>query len=434
MRTDLPPSDLASRDLSARDLPARERPSLRRDFRRLWTADTVSQLGTGVTLVALPLVAIRTLHATPLEAGLLVMCEYLAALLIGLPVGAWVDRMRHRRVMITADLARAALLGSVPVAAALDLLSLPQLYLVAFGLSVGTAFFDTAFQSHLPRLLGGDDLLAGNVRLETTRNVVQIGGPGLGGGAVAALGAPFAVVVNTLTYVLSALSLARIRTPEQRPRPDGRSRLRTEIAEGLRFVLGDRLLRAVTLSSAVSNLCGTIGASMLLVLLADRLGLSAFLCGLVFTLEAVGGLLGALLVGRAVARFGQGRAMCLSLTVSGLLWLLAVPLYQADWRFAVAITLNALGWAAFMTYKISVVSLRQQTCPPELLGRVTATFRFVVWGLMPFGALIGGLLGQTVGARAALWTGALGELLAVAPLLLSPLRALRDLPQAGARA
>lgn len=400
-----------------------------RDFRWLWTADTVSQIGAGVTLVALPLVAIRTLHASPFEASLLVMFEYLAALVIGLPVGAWVDRMRQRRVMMAGDACRAVLLGSIPLAAAMGVLTLAQLYVVAFGVSVCTAFFDVSFQSYLPRLVAADQLVPGNVKLETTRNVAQAGGPGLGGAVVGALTAPMAILVNAVTFVLSALSLARIRTPDVKPAPSG-SNLRSDIGEGLRLVFGNRLLRAITLSSAISNMCGTISASMLLVLLAGQLHISSFLCGLVFTAEAVGGLIGALTVGRIVSRLGQGPAMCLTLIVSSVLWLLALPMYQADWRFALALLLNSLGWVSFMTYKISSVSMRQRLCPKPLLGRMTATFRFVVWGLMPVGALVGGVLGQTLGPRQAMWIGVVGELAASLPILLSPLRNMRDLPPA----
>ncbi|MDF3299449.1 MFS transporter [Streptomyces tropicalis] len=406
-----------------------ERSDLRfhRDFRRLWTADTVSQIGAGVTLVALPLVAIRTLHASPFEASLLVMFEYLAALVIGLPVGAWVDRMRQRRVMMAGDVCRAVLLGSIPLTAAMGALTLSQLYAVAFGVSVCTAFFDVSFQSYLPRLVAADQLVQGNVKLETTRNVAQAGGPGFGGAIVGALTAPTAIVVNVVTFVLSALSLARIRTPDVKPPASG-GNLKSEIAEGLRLVFGDRSLRAITLSSAISNMCATIGASMLLVLLAGRLHLSSFLCGLVFTAEAVGGLLGALAVGRVVSRLGQGPAMWMALIVSSVLWLLTLPMYQADWRFALALLLNSLGWVSFMTYKISSVSMRQRLCPKPLLGRMTATFRFVVWGLMPVGALMGGILGQTLGPRQAMWIGVLGELAASLPILLSPLRTMHDLP------
>ncbi|MFD8985477.1 MFS transporter [Streptomyces sp. NPDC059564] len=397
-------------------------------FRPLWIADTVSQSGSAVTLLALPLVAIGTLDATPFEAGLLVMSEYLAFLLIGLPAGAWVDRLPLRPLMIAGDLGRAALLLSVPAAAWLGALTLLQLYAVAFGMSVCTVFFDVAAQSALPRLVGGTGLVRANVRLEATRNITQVGGPGLAGALVGALTAPVALAADALSFAVSALLVSRVRPLGERSgaRPD--ATLRAEITEGLRFVFGHPVLRALTLAAAVSNLCGTIGASMLLVLLAGDLGLSPLLCGAVFTAEAVGGLIGSLLTQRIATAFGQGRAMCASVVVSGLLWLLALPFYQADGRFAVAVALQGLGWTAFMTFKVTSVAYRQRLCPEPLLGRMTATFRFVVWGAMPVGALVGGLLGQHLGARPALWTGALGELLAVVPLLLSPLRTARELP------
>ncbi|MEV4426498.1 MFS transporter [Streptomyces sp. NPDC049602] len=414
--------------MTTTSLTSPPRPALLRlpDFRRLWIGDTVSQAGTAVTVLALPLVAIGPLDASPFEAGLLVMCEYLGFLLLGLPAGAWVDRMRIRRVMIVGDLGRAALLATLPLAAWLDVLTLPQLYGVAFGLSVCTAFFDIAYQSHLPRLVDEERLVEANVALEATRTVTAASGPGAGGALVAAVTAPVALVVDAVSFLASALLLSRIRRPDPRPARAPGARLRDEIAEGLRFVFRDRLLRALTLTAAISNLCGTIGTSMLLVLLAGELGLSPFLCGLVFTAEAVGGFLGSLLVTRIMARLGEGRAMCASVVVSGVLWLLALPFFHADGRYAVACVLQGLGWTAFMTFKISSVALRQRLTPAPLLGRVTATFRFVVWGCMPLGALVGGLVGQYAGVRTALWTGAVGELLAVVPLLLVVVRGRRE--------
>ncbi|MCM1965735.1 MULTISPECIES: MFS transporter [unclassified Streptomyces] len=413
------------------------------DFRRLWTADAVSQAGTAVTLLALPLVALGTLHADAFQAGLLVAFEYLGFLLLGLPAGALVDRTSGHRVMIAGDLGRAALLGSVPVAAWLDVLSLTQLYAVAFGLSVCTVFFDVAAQSRLPRLVAPDRLVEANVRIEAGRTLTQAAGPGAGGALVGVLTAPVALVLDAVSYLASAALLARIRRPDAVPGgdgvpgagvPEGAVRgaardLRADIAEGLRFVLGNRLLRALTLGSALSNLFGTMGAAMLLVLLAGELGLSPFLCGLVFTAEAAGGFLGSLLTTRITRRLGRGPAMCAAVVTSGVLWLAAVPCFQADWRLALAVALQGLGWTAFMTFKITSVSLRQELCPEPMLGRMTATFRFVVWGVMPVGALAGGVLGQHLGARPALWIGALGELAAVLPLLLSPLRRLRELPR-----
>ncbi|MFF2197051.1 MFS transporter [Streptomyces sp. NPDC058157] len=402
------------------------RPALYRlpDFRRFWAADTVVQAGTAVTALALPLVAIGPLGAGPFQTGLLVTCEYLGFLLLGLPAGAWVDRMRRRRVLVVGDLGKTLLLLTLPVAAWCGVLSLPQLYAVAFGLSVCAVFFDAAHQAHLPRLVHEEGLVAANVALESTRTVTAAAGPGAGGALLAVVTAPVALLVDAVAHLLSALLLARIRADDPRPaeRPRG-SRLRTEIAEGLRFLFRDPMLRGLTLTAAVSNLCGTVGTSMLLVLLAGELDLSPLLCGVVFTAEASGGFLGSLLAARAAARLGVRRAMCASVLVSGLLWLCAVPFFHADWRYAVACVLQGLGWTAFMTFRIESVALRQRVTPGPLLGRVSATFRFVVWGCMPVGALVGGLLAEQAGVRAALWVGAVGELCAVLPLLLGIRRA-----------
>lgn len=211
-------------DMTTTSLTSPPRPALLRlpDFRRLWIGDTVSQAGTAVTVLALPLVAIGPLDASPFEAGLLVMCEYLGFLLLGLPAGAWVDRMRIRRVMIVGDLGRAALLATLPLAAWLDVLTLPQLYGVAFGLSVCTAFFDIAYQSHLPRLVDEERLVEANVALEATRTVTAAGGPGAGGALVAAVTAPVALVVDAVSFLAPALLLSRIRRPDpRRPRAPG---------------------------------------------------------------------------------------------------------------------------------------------------------------------------------------------------------------------
>jgi MFS family permease len=398
------------------------------DFRRFWSADTVGQAGAAVTLVALPLVAIGILQATPFEAGLLVMFEYLAFLVLGLPAGAWVDRMHKRPVLIAGALIRAALLGSIPLAYWLDVLTLGQLYAVAFGISVCTVFFDVAYQSYLPHLVADVRLLEANVKLESTRSIAQVGGPGAGGALIGALTAPVAILVDAAGFVACAVLVLRVRATETKPARATRTSLRAEIGEGLRLVLGNRLLRTITLTAAISNLCGTIGASMLLVLLNGELGLSPFLCGLVFTAEAVGGLLGSLVTVQVAARLGQGPAMCASVVASGLLWALALPMFQSDWRFAVGVALQGLGWVAFMTFKINSVAFRQRLCPKPLLGRMTASVRFVVWGAMPVGALVGSVLGQYIGVREAMWVGVLGELFAVIPLLLSPLRRMRELP------
>ncbi|WP_329488276.1 MFS transporter [Kitasatospora sp. NBC_01246] len=400
------------------------------DFRQLWAGQSISQIGSAVTLLALPYLAIKELDATPFQVTLLTMFQYLAFLLLGLPAGAWVDRMRHRRVMIVGDVGRAILLGSIPVAHAFDALTLTQLYAVTFGTSVLTLFFDVAYQSVLPSLVADEQLVEGNAKLEATRKVAEVGGPGLAGAVINVLSAPLAIAINSVSFLGSAFFLTRIRRPERRaePRPD--SNLRKEMGEGLRFVLGHPILRPIAATATISNLWGTIGISLLVVLLADTLHLSALLVGLVFSAAAAGGIAGAVLAERVVARLGQGPAIWICMVASTVCWFLALPLYQDDWRLALGIVLHGLGWIPFIIYNVTQVSFRQRVTPKHLMARMNATIRFMVWGVVPIGALLAGVLAEEYGVRAAMWVGVVGELFAVLPVVVSPLRSMRELPTA----
>ncbi|HSV67434.1 MAG TPA: MFS transporter [Mycobacteriales bacterium] len=277
-----------------------------RDFRLLWAGDTISQLGTQVTVLALPLLAITTLHATPFEVGLLTTFEFLAFLLVGLPAGAWVDRMRRRQVMVAADLGRAVLLGSLPLAAWFGVLGLPQLYVVALGTGLLTVFFDVAYQSYLPHLVGRERLVEGNATLQASQSVSQVAGPTAGGLLVQALTAPYAVLVDAVSFLWSAGCVGLIRAREPRPERSPDRHLGREVAAGVRFVFGHRILRAISGCTATFNFFTSLSGAMLLVLLARDLGLSAGLIGLVFSVASVGGLVGALVASRWQA--GSARA------------------------------------------------------------------------------------------------------------------------------
>ncbi len=399
------------------------------DFRQLFTADTISQVGTQVTLLALPLVAVLTLHATALEVGVLAACETAAFLLVGLPAGALVDRLRRRGTMIVADLLRAALLASVPVAWWMDALHMPQLYVVGLLCGVCTVFFDVSYQSYLPFLVGKEHLVEGNARLELVRSTSQIGGPTVAGGLVKLLGGPLAIATDAGSYLVSALFLWRIRKIEERPvRKDG-AHLGREIMEGLRFVVGNRLLRAISMCTGTGNFFGAILNAMLIIYLARDLALSPALIGLFFSVAGLGALAGAFLVGPFVRWFGQGPAMWISMLGSAL-GLLLVPLARADWRLWLA----AAGYIVFgigvVVYNVTQVSFRQLITPDDLLGRMNATMRFIVWGTLPIGGLVGGLLGEWLGVHRTLWIGCAGMLISVLPLVLSPLRKLRELASA----
>lgn len=394
-------------------------------FRMLLGSVVVSEVGTQVSLVAMPLVAVLTLSASPFQVGLLTTAERAAFLLIGLPAGVWVDRMRRRSVMVTTDVLRGIVLLSIPIAAWLGALSIWQLYGVALALGVATVFFDVSAQSYLPFLIGRERLLEGNARLETVRVTGQIAGPGVGGGLVQLVTAPIAILADATSYLGSAVFLAGIRSAEPKPRPSERRGLWPEIREGLAFVLRNPILRAICGCTATANLFSAMGTAVEIVFLVRVIGLSAGQIGLLMTAAPLGGLIGGLILPRLSKRIGTARAIWAGFVS----WSFGVlmPLAEPGWRaglFAVGMFMFSLG---AMLYNVSQITFRQSATPEEMLGRVNATIRCIVWGTLPLGGLIGGALGETLGLRLAMWVSVLGCLLACVPLLLSPLRRMRDM-------
>jgi MFS family permease len=397
------------------------------EFRRLWIGETVSQFGTMISGLALPLVAILVVHASTFEVGLLTAVQSVPFLIVGLPVGAWVERMRFRSVLIVNDLLRAGLLASIPVARLLGALTIEQLYVVALGTGVCTVFFDVAYQSYLPQLIDRKQLVAGNARLQASESVSQIAGPSAGGLLIQALTAPYAVLVDALSFVWSAAWVAAIRVRPARPVRRADRDLRREIGDGLRFVLGSPLLRAIAMSTGTSNLFGAISTAVIYVLLARQLHVSAGIIGLISSGNAVGGLAGSLVASRFAARVGQGPAIWLSIGLCSPFAFVA-PFVRHDWTLALLGVSGALYWMGGVVYNITQVSFRQALCPPDLLGRMNATMRFLVWGTLPLGGLLGGVLGSAIGVRPALFIAAVGGSLSFLPVLLSPLRRMRELP------
>ncbi|MCX4721942.1 MFS transporter [Streptomyces virginiae] len=400
-----------------------------RDFRLLLAGAATGQLGAQVTLVALPLVAVLELDAPAFQVGLLTAAETAAFLLVGLPAGALTDRMRKRPLMIRADLLRAVAMASIPAAALVGALTMVQLYVVALVTGVATVFFDVAHQSYLPQILPRDQLVAGNGALETVRSTAHVTGPGIGGGLVQLVGAQFAVIVDAVGYLLSALFLQRVRRTEEAPEPAAAGgSLRKEIGEGVRFVFGHPLLRVIALTTGLANFCTAVLMATQTVHLVRVVGLQAGGLGLVLSASAVGGLLGAVCAGRLAAGLGQARVMLLSVLVTGpfaLLWPLSGHGLLGAVLFAAGSAVVSFG---AVVYNVAQVSFRQGMCPPRLLGRMNATLRFLMWGTLPLGALLGGALAQSYGSRTALAWCAVGILAVPLPLLFSPLRRMRDLP------
>ncbi len=397
------------------------------DFRRLWIGETVSQFGTMISQLALPLVAILVLHVGTFEVGLLTAAETAPFLMIGLPAGAWVDRMRCRRVLIVNDLLRAAALGSIPVGQVLGLLSIQQLYVVALVVGVCTVFFDVAYQSYLPQLVDRQQLVEGNAKLQASESIAQITGPGIGGLLIQTLTAPYAVAVDAVSFLWSASWLLAVKSRSPKPDRAPERKLRREIGEGLRFVLGSRLLRSIALCTGWSNLFSAMAFAVFYVLLAGDLGLSAGWIGAITSTSAVGGLIGSLVARRFAERVGQGPAIWLSILVTAPCGFVA-PFVHRDWTIGLLAAAQIVLWMGVVIYNITQVSFRQALCPPALLGRMNATMRFLVWGTMPLGAFLGGVLGATIGVRPTLIVVAVGGALAFLPVFLSPLRRMRALP------
>ena len=417
-------------DLSAQG-PVRGQLLGHRDFRRLWAGQTVSEIGTQVSVLAVPIAAVRVLHATTFQVGVLSAAATLPFLVVGLPAGAWIDRWRRRRVMIVTDLGRFLVLGSIPISYALGELRMLQLYLVALAAGLLTVFFQVAYQSYLPSLIGLEYITEGNAKLVGSEQVAQIAGPSLAGGLVQALGASYAIAVDAGSFLFSGSAISTIRAKEAVPAvpAGGRPRLRYEIMEGLKFVLNQPLLRAITATSTTANFFSGIMTAVEVVFLVRVVHAQPGIIGLLFAAIGVGGLAGAVLAGPFARRLGGARATLagVGMTAAGLL----IPLTTAG----VGLLLFAVGYAVsaagVVLYNINQVSLRQRLCPERLLGRMNATVRFVVTGVEPLGALAGGAIGTTIGLRPTLWLAAAGQTLAVVWLLASPLRQMRDFPQPG---
>jgi MFS family permease len=398
------------------------------DFRRLWIGETVSQFGSAISMLALPLLAILVLHASTFEVGLLSTFESLAFLLVGLPAGAWVDRMRFRWVLITNDVVRFAALGSIPLAQLLGGLTIGQLYVVALIVSVSTVFFDVAYQSYLPELVDKQALVEGNAKLQASESVAQVAAPAVGGVLIQAITAPYAILIDALSFLWSASWVTAITARVPKPERKADRHLGREIAEGLRFVLGNRLLRAISICTGAGNFFTSMIFAVFYVFLARNLHLSAGVIGVFSAMAAVGGLIGSLIASRLATKLGQGPTICLSAFVF-CAPMLVYPFVQRDWTLGLLVAAQLTFWSAGVVYNITQVSFRQGLCPPHLLGRMNATIRFMVWGTMPLGALLGGILGSALGVRETMLIAAIGGMFPPLSVLLSPLRHMRELPQ-----
>lgn len=401
-------------------------------FLKLWGAETISQLGTQLTALAIPLIAALSLDASPAQMGLLVAISTAPSLLVGLFVGVWVDRLPRKPVLIVADLARAALLGLIPVLWILDLLSIESLYAIGFGIGIFTVFFDVAYQAYLPALVGREDLLEGNGKLQASASFAQVAGPGLGGGLIALVTAPAAIAVDAVSFVLSAVLIGKIETQEPPvDRTVHRPRMIPAIAEGLRAVTADPLLRALAGCSATTTLFGWGFLAVYVLYMTDDLGLSAAQIGFVFATGGAGALIGAMLSGRAARRFGVGKTIVGARVLVGLFGL-TVPaaVLAPSVALPMIVVAEFAQWLFLLIADVNTVTIRQAVTPDRLMGRVNASWKFIVSGLIPVGGLMGGLIGQWFGVQTTLVIGILGMLAAAGWVWASPLRSMHEIPSA----
>jgi MFS family permease len=398
---------------------------------KLWAGETVSVFGSQVTLLAVPTVAILILHAGPFQVGVLSALEFLAFPTLGLVAGVYADRLRRRPIMIVCDIGRALALGSIPVAFVLDMLTIEQLYLVALLTGIFTVFFDVSYQSYLPALIDRPNLMEGNTKLEITRSSAQVAGPAIAGFLIQWIGGARAVAVDALSFLLSALALASIKKPEPEPRPStvsGTTGFIPEMREGIDVVFRSPLLWRIAGCTATTNLGSNIVFGAVFLVFAYRqLHLSAGIVGIVFGIASVGGLVGAFLAGWVARKLGVGPTLGATVVVGGLA-LLATPLALVG---APAVVLAVTGFIQGLEapiYNINQVSLRQAITPDRVQGRMNATMRTIVWGTMPIGALIGGILGTSIGLVQTIVIGGIVAVAAALWIFLGPVIRLKEQP------
>jgi MFS family permease len=392
-----------------------------RDFLSLWGAETISQFGTQVSLLALPLVAILVLEESAFKIAALTSVEFLPFLLFTLPAGVWVDRLRRKPILVLGNVGRAVALLSVPIVYWVGGLSIWQLYVVGFAVGTCTVFFDVAYQSYIPALVGREDVVEANSKLEISRAAANIAGPGMAGGLIALLTAPVAVLVDAVSYAISAVLLFGIRKQEETPPRAERRSLRAELGEGLGYVFRNPYQRTMVVMTALSNFFGQVVFSILLVYAVRELDLSAGTIGIALAIGNLGTLASALTAKRIGERLGVGRTILLASCLFGPGTLLIAFAPEAYALPLIVLAMIVIGFGGIL-YNVTAISLIQAITPDRILGRANASRRFVVWGVVPLGGFTGGALASTIGLRETMVVGALGGLLTIVPILISPLR------------
>lgn len=402
------------------------------EWMKFWFGQSVSLLGTQFTLLALPLTAVVVLHAAPAEMGILVAAEFLPGLLFGLMAGVWLDRTRRKPVLVAASWLSAVVLATVPLAAFLHVLRMEQLYAVAFLSGVANTFFGVAQNAIVPALAGREHLVEANSKIQTSRTVAQLAGPGLAGVLVQAVTAPMAIAVDAFSFMVGALTAAWIRLPETAPERKPARELLAEAREGTVIIWNQPLLRSITLTIIASNLGGNISGVVWVLLFVGQLGLTPAQLGLTFAAGSLSALIGAQVARPLVTRFGVGPVMVAgaSLFALGQLIVILAALGPRNMLFPVLVASSLVSGFGLMAYNINQQAIRQGVIPSRLLGRSMAAVLLVAAIGNLLAAAIGGTVGQRLGLYPALFLGIGISMLSFLPAVFSPLRSLREVPAA----
>jgi MFS family permease len=400
-----------------------------RDFFKLWVGETISDFGDQITLLAIPLTAVIVLKASALEMGLLAAAGTLPTALFSLVAGVWVDRLPRRRILIVADLGRAIALATVPVAFAFGALGLPLLYVVAFATGTLSVFFVVAYQAYIPTLVGRERLVDANGKMSASASLAQLAGPGVAGLLVQLFTAPMPVVADALSFLASLVGVTLIKRPEPAHTPRPRD-MRAEIGEGMTALLGHPVLRTLVICASILVLMLSAQLAIFVLYLSRDLGLEPTVIGLTLAIGSIGAFGGALLAGRVARRIGIGPAFIVGAFL-GTFWFIGRGAVSGP-PLAIVVGLagvQLVGSFGASLFNVNGPSLRQALTPTHLLGRVNASYRFLVWGTGPIGALLGGTLGEILGLRAALLITGLACLTVFPILFTSSLPQMREVPK-----
>lgn len=400
------------------------------DFMKMWIGETISILGSRITLIALPLAAALILQATPVQMGILGATTNAAFLFVGLFAGVWVDRFPRRSILIGANIGRALLMGLIPTLALLNMLRIEALYIIGLLAGVLTVVFDVAYQAFLPSVVGREDLIESNSKIETSRSLAQLVGPGLAGWLIGLFSAPLVIALDALSFLISALFLGTIHGNESILRQERPRSTWIEIREGLWMVFGSNVLRAIAFCTATYNLFFCMLQAVFILYMSHELLVSSSLIGLIFSIGSIGALVSSIIARPLVDRFGIGPIIMWGMVLSGFGSLLISVADGSTWAIvqilSIALFFQSSG---IILYNVNIATLRQAIVPDQLLGRITASIRFCTWVTFPIGSLIGGMLGAYLGLWPTIVIAGIGQTSTCLWIFFSSLFSLREHPK-----